>query len=188
VSSLDAWLPRYTVSEFHERVIDAPAERAMAALLAMPVDGDPIVRTLLALRGLAGNGRTMEMFGTGSGLFVELERTPTTFVFGGAHPLRRGAGGPARDPQTWLDWPRGGIKIVADFRALPLPGDPQHRTRLTTETRVLTLDRVSHLGFRAYWTVIGPFSALIRRRWLAQAAAAATAAEPIAATSSSRVT
>jgi hypothetical protein len=151
----------------------------------MPVDGDPIVATLLRLRGLAGRGRTMGEFGTGGGLFVELERTPTTFVFGGAHPLRRCGPKPARDADTWSAWPHGGIKLAADFRAHTLPGD---RCRLTTETRVLTLDRASHLGFRAYWTVIGPFSALIRRRWLAQAAAAATAAEPIAATSSSPVT
>src|SRR5690349_19197908 len=109
--SLDAWLPRFTVREFHAREIDAPAAPVMAALLAMPVDGDPIVATLLRLRGLAAHGRTMGQFGSG-GLFVELERTPVSFVFGGAHPLRPRGPAVARTAQEWAAWPHGGIRLL----------------------------------------------------------------------------
>jgi hypothetical protein len=35
-----------------------------------------------------------------------------------------------------------------------------------TETRVTATDRRALFLFRAYWLIIGPFSALIRRRWL----------------------
>ena len=38
-----------------------------------------------------------------------------------------------------------------------------------TETRVAAMDARSRRAFRAYWLAVGPFSALIRRRWLAAA-------------------
>jgi len=37
---------------------------------------------------------------------------------------------------------------------------------LATETRVAAMDPASRRAFRAYWLAVGPFSALIRRRWL----------------------
>ena len=36
-------------------------------------------------------------------------------------------------------------------------------TLLATETRVLCLDTASRRRFRLYWTLIGPFSGLIRK-------------------------
>jgi hypothetical protein len=62
------------------------------------------------------------------------------------------------------------LKIAADFRAKPVG---EARSRLSTETRVLPLDGMSRRLFRAYWLVVGPFSALIRRRWLRAIAAGA---------------
>ena len=38
--------------------------------------------------------------------------------------------------------------------------------RLATETRVRCTDEASRRSFRRYWTVVGPFSALIRREML----------------------
>jgi hypothetical protein len=40
---------------------------------------------------------------------------------------------------------------------------------LGTETRVAAMDAKSRRAFRRYWLAVGPFSALIRRRWLAAA-------------------
>jgi hypothetical protein len=42
----------------------------------------------------------------------------------------------------------------------------QNVTRLATETRVVCSDRSSRFRFRLYWTLIGPFSGLIRREVL----------------------
>jgi hypothetical protein len=39
-------------------------------------------------------------------------------------------------------------------------------SRLITETRVAATEKRALLGFRLYWVVVGPFSKLIRRRWL----------------------
>jgi hypothetical protein len=40
---------------------------------------------------------------------------------------------------------------------------------LRTETRVEAMDAGARRSFRAYWLAVGPFSSLIRRRWLAAA-------------------
>jgi hypothetical protein len=160
------WLPSFSVSERHERLVDLPAEEAIEAVLRSPVAPDPIVRTLFLLRGFGASDESVESFASRHG-FVVLERTPTTFVFGLATRFR---GRPRRagDPESWRSWSPPGLKIAADFRAVPVGED---RSRLSTETRVLPLDGTSRLLFRAYWLVVGPFSALIRRRWLRAIAA-----------------
>jgi hypothetical protein len=63
----------------------------------------------------------------------------------------------------------GTIKGAVNFRAEAIPGG----SRLTTETRVKASDARARRRFRLYWLAIGPFSALIRRRWLAAATASA---------------
>ena len=55
------------------------------------------------------------------------------------------------------------MKVAAYVRAEPAGAGA---TRLSTETRVLALDRRTRVVFRLYWLVVGPFSAVIRRRWL----------------------
>jgi len=47
-----------------------------------------------------------------------------------------------------------------DFRLTPLPGG---RTHLETTTRSDGTDDVARRPFRSYWTVIAPFSGLLRR-------------------------
>ncbi len=160
-TALDAWLPAYSVGERHERVVDLPPEEALTAILALPVAPDRLVRTLFRLRGYGASTESIGEFTSKNG-FVVLERTPTTYVFGIAARLR-GELRQASDRESWLSWGAPGVKIVADFRAEPM-GDAH--SRLTTETRVLALDRWSRVLFRLYWLVVGPFSALIRRRWL----------------------
>jgi hypothetical protein len=56
----------------------------------------------------------------------------------------------------------GYAKAALSFLAVPAPGG----CTLRTETRVLVSDDASRRRFLAYWGVIGPGSALIRRSWL----------------------
>jgi hypothetical protein len=60
----------------------------------------------------------------------------------------------------------GQIRLVFDITATAV-GDGV--TTLATETRVAAMDARSRRALRAYWLAVGPFSALIRRRWLAAA-------------------
>jgi hypothetical protein len=167
----ETWLPRFDVRERHERIVPLPPEQALEVALATPVAPDRIVRTLFRLRGLGSTDRTIGEFSSRGG-FLVLDRTPTTYVFGTTvlGPVPR----PTADVEAWRTWQARGVKIAADFRA-ESAGDGT--TRLSTETRVLALDRRSRLVFRAYWLVVGPFSALIRRRWLRAIAANAARAE-----------
>ena len=156
--------------EHHERLIDSSPEATMEATLRLPVAPDWIVRLLFLLRGLGAGQQSILEFGSTDG-FVLLEQTPTSLVFGAAGRWQGGQRS-ATNCDEWLGWSAPGIKIVADFRALPTG---HGRTRLTTETRVWPLDRASAFVFRLYWLVVGPFSALIRRRWLRAIARSAVA-------------
>jgi hypothetical protein len=168
--TVERWLPRFDVHERHELFVPLPPEQALEVALAAPAAPDRIVRTLFRLRGLGSTDGTIgEIFSRGR--FLALERTPTSYVFGAAVRLD-GNRRSATDVQAWQRWTAPGVKIAADFRAEPA-GDG---ARISTETRVLALDRRSRLVFRAYWLVVGPFSALIRRRWLRAIAARASRA------------
>ena len=165
-SPLDRWLPTFDVRERHERALPVAPERALELALDLPAAPDQIVRALLRLRGLRTDGRIEEFF-TAQG-FEPLERTATAFVVGVVStPWRpRGGLGP-------FDAPRPGtVRIVADFRSGPRPGGG---SVLSTETRVAAVDDDARRAFRRYWLAIGPFSKLIRRRWLAAVARRAAA-------------
>jgi hypothetical protein len=167
---LNRWLPVYYVREYHDRLVPGSPEQAMAATLRLPVAPDRIVRMLFRLRRLGAGRQTIAEFAS-SGGFLILDQTPTTFVFGLAGRLQGRR--LARSTAEWHGWSPPGVKIVADFRAARA-ADGQ--TRLSTETRVQSLDLTSRTLFRLYWLLIGPFSALIRRRWL-RAISRACAAE-----------
>jgi hypothetical protein len=140
VPLLDTVVPEYEVRERHQVALPLPPERALALALASPAAPDPIVRTLLRLRGLAVPRGSLEQFAT-TPPFRELARSETEFVAGLAP---------------------GRLRIAFDFRAEPHP----QGSLLTTETRVHALTPRARRLFRLYWLVVGPFSALIRRRWL----------------------
>jgi hypothetical protein len=166
VAELDRWLPEFDVREQHARELSLPPERALELALSCPVAPDPVVRTLLRLRGLRTRGTIAEFF-LAQG-FAELERTATAFVVGAvSSPWRPRAGlGAFHEPRP------GTVRIVADVRA-----EASGRgCVLSTETRVAAVDEAARRAFRRYWLAIGPFSKLIRRRWLAAVARRARAA------------
>src|SRR6266568_8960026 len=66
-------------------------------------------------------------------------------------------------------------RVTIAFGIWAVPLGPAGGTRLATETRVHATDSAARRRFRLYWFVVGPFSALIRRRWLAAARRAAEA-------------
>ena len=144
---LDSVLPSYEVREYHEVAVDASPEDAMAAALALRAASDPIVATLFWLRGVPGGGLSFKAFFSRLGL-EPVVQTDRAFVgVGDLFGVRIAFG-------MWAD-------------------DRGKGARLATETRVHELDSTARLRFRLYWLVVGPFSALIRRRWLAAARRAA---------------
>jgi hypothetical protein len=157
VPAIDRFLPRFDVSELHACALPVPPERAIEAVLATPVVPDAVVGALFSLRGLRGS-RSIEAALRGIG-FQVLERTPTEVVLGAAGKPWRPRGGLV----SFASPPPGTVRIAADFRAEPRPGG----CVLFTETRIAATDDAALRAFRRYWLLVGPFSALIRRRWLA---------------------
>ncbi len=161
MSRLDEFLPEYDVRERHERRVPGSPELAVAAALGAPVAPDALVRTLFRLRGLPGGGSVL---GAVRALgFVELVHEPACLVLGAAG-------------RPWT--PRGGGLVPFDRAgpgqvrlALELAASPAGAgfAQLVTETRVAAMDARARRAFRRYWLAVGPFSALIRRRWLAAA-------------------
>jgi hypothetical protein len=171
MAGVHAWLPRFDVRERHTIELPVPPERALEIALGLPAAPDRIVRLLIAGRGMTARHEPIERFFRAH-RFVELERSPTEWVVGAVGAVWRPRGGlvPLADAEAWraASVP-GTIKAAADFCAQPAPGG----TCLSTETRVLAADDRARRAFRLYWLAIGPFSALIRRRWLAAAMASA---------------
>ena len=159
VAQIDRFLPTWDEHEVHAVVVCASPEQALATALAVPCAPD-VVRVLLRLRGLPASGSIEELFRSLG--FVELAREADEVVVGASGmPWRARARIGAFDEAG-----AGTVRIAANFRVEPLPDG---RTRLSTETRVAGVDADARRAFRRYWRLVGPFSALIRRRWLASA-------------------
>jgi hypothetical protein len=146
---LDAVLPRYDVREYHETTVYASPEAALAAVLALPAARDPVVAALFWLRRIPGGNLPLRDFFPQLGIRPAIS-TPTAFI---------GLG----------DF--FGVTIAFGIWAVPL--DAARRSRLATETRVHAANSAARRRFHLYWLVVGPFSALIRRRWLSAARRAA---------------
>jgi hypothetical protein len=157
VSRLDEFLPGYEVRERHERYVGASPETAVAAALGTPVAPDGLVRTLFRVRGLPGGGSVLGSMRT-IGL-TPLVEEPACVVLGAA-------GRPWSSRARLVPFDKAGaghVRIVVEISAVAAaPGE----SMLATETRVAAMDAASRRAFRAYWLAVGPFSSLIRRRWL----------------------
>ncbi len=174
-SLLDRYLPEFDVRERHSRVLYADVDAVQAAVGQTDLTGIPVVRALLVLRALPGRLRA-RLGGRATPVsppftladmpragWTALAEGPEEVVFGTlTRPWRLGNEAPlVVDRESFAAFSRPGYaKIAFSIRADP---DGPHRTRVTTETRVATTDPRSRRRFAAYWVVVGPLSALIRR-------------------------
>ena len=154
--ALDDALPLYDVNEVHTIALTCSPEEALELALSAPAAPDRFVAALFRARRLPPGTTIQGLFDTMG--FDTLAHTPTEVVVaasgtpwgirGGTRPYA--AAGP------------GTVRIAADIRAVPA----EEGCVLSTETRVQAVDDRARRIFRRYWFVVGPFSSLIRRRWL----------------------
>ena len=149
---IDEVLPHYDVHEVHS----IACARSLEEALATPVAADPVVRVLLRLRGLRTTGTIGEAFARAG--FQVLARDQQELVLGAAGTPWKPGG-----VVTFAEARPGTVRMVANVVA--------DGRRVSTETRVAAVDEAARRAFRRYWFVVGPFSALIRRRWLKRIAA-----------------
>ncbi len=172
---LDSYLPDYDVTEFHAGIVDADLTRTWNAIRHADLSAIGLVRALLLLRSAPGRlsalagGRPppprpplrlddMPLAG-----FKLLEERPHEIAFGFVgRPWKVGAEQPltiGRSEFAAFSDP-GYAKVAFTIRAQP---HGANRTLVSTETRTATTDPDSRRRFAAYWRLIGPISALMRR-------------------------
>jgi hypothetical protein len=163
-------MPTWHFRERHQRSTDAAPHSLLAAAEQLTWADVPVLRALMRVRtaGRVPHHPDQRILDGMSGIgFAVLHRSGDELVIGAVgRPWRPGGAG--APPLLALDEPAatftefdapGWAKMIANFRVVD--------GELSTETRVLLTDDRSRRAFGRYWLLIHPFSALIRRRWLA---------------------
>ena len=176
MSLLARYLPRHDFSETHSIRIAAPPAAVLDAVARADLTDDPLVRTLLRLRGLPLRLRRRlspqpvagEDVWTGFGLhrFTPLGRdADQEIAYGLTGRFWEATGGlvAVADAQAFEHFNQpGAAKLVMTWIAQPQAGG----TQLTTITRVACPDEATRKRFAPYWYLIRPASGFIRGRAL----------------------
>jgi hypothetical protein len=158
--ALDGALPQFDVNEVHSISLRCGPEAAVQRALAAPAAPDRLTAALFRARGVRSGTTVQELFDwTG---FETLTRSATEVVFAASGTPWRPSGGLAPFDAA----KPGTVRVATDIRGVAVAGG----CVLSTETRIQAVDASARRAFRRYWLVVGPFSGLIRRRWLRAAA------------------
>ena len=179
---LDQFAPVWQFREFHTIVIAAPSERVFDAIERVQPDEIFLFNTLIRIRAF-GRPPPPDVQAAGAGgnslidvalktTFVQLSRDiPRELVVGtivGRPPGRRT---PLTAGMFQQELPDGFALATMNFVVTP---DGPNRSIVSTETRVYANSPSARRRFAAYWRLIYPGSALIRRMWLRAIARRAT--------------
>lgn len=158
ISLIDKWLPKYTFSEFHEIVVNCPIESVYRVAKDFNMSKSKLAILLCKIRRLPVKRFNLQDFITDIG-FTNLEEN---------YPYENLVGFWARtkiekipDYESFSNnsiSPR--LKVVFNFKFEKLEAG---KTRVSTETRVLCVASVTKFTFGLYWSVIKPFSGVIRK-------------------------
>jgi hypothetical protein len=170
-SRLDTVTPAWQFREVHRRHIAAPPERVFAAIREVRADEIAFFHALTWIRRFgrpappsimnAGNEPIVDVALKGG--FVALaEEAPRELVIGTA-VVRPPGPRVAVTPALFASPPPGVALATMNFR---VTSDGANGSWISTETRVVTTSAQARRVFAAYWRVIYPGSALIRRMWL----------------------
>jgi hypothetical protein len=174
-SRLDEFAPAYQFHESHATHVEATPAQTFRAIRAITADEILLFRALTSIRrfGRAGPESILNApekqplldVATRTSFLLLAEDADREVVVGTlvvAPAGFRPRGRPMPDAFKRLSDP-GFAKATMNFRVEP---DGAGGSHVTTETRVFATDAASRYRFAAYWRVIYPGSALIRRMWL----------------------
>ena len=164
---IDEFLPVYDFSERHETKIRASASKVYAAVNATDFSESWMIWGLTALRGLGWSnfGKKVTLGDIAKDKFVILGEKPNEEILLGlagkfwtlTGNLQKVNAGNFKGFNE-----KGFAKAVWNFSVSESNGE----TLLKTETRIQCLDEDSRQSFALYWTVIKPFSGLMREEML----------------------
>lgn len=171
MTRLDSLAPSPDAAEFHQIAVRAEPDVVYRALWTTDLGGSPIVKALLTLRSLpamiVGHARRsaptavtlQHIIDAGFGVLAEEPGREVVLGVSGRFWRPTGNVEPFDRESFARAVPAGMARAVWNFRVEPA-GD--RVTTLSTETRVTCGDAASRRKFRLYWTVVRPFSGLIR--------------------------
>ena len=172
-SRINEFLPNHDFSARYEIRINAPASAVYQCLRRSDFSELWLVRVLMTIRTgkrlpanrVPGDLR-QRLQGTG---FVILSEVPNEeIVIGVAGRFWRPDGGRCME-LTAKDFaafsPSGYAKVAWNFK---LRADSTESTVLSTETRIKCFGQAALRKFRIYWSLVGPFSGLMRKAILKQ--------------------
>ena len=173
--ALDEFAPVYQFNEFHSILIRAPRERVYHAIKLVTADEILFFRTLIWIRRFGRTGPESIMNAPERQPLLAVA-TRTSFLLLRDEQNREIVVGTAVVAPP--GWRPSSHPTPEDFKAFHEPGfalaamnffledaNPG-ACRVTSETRVYATDLSVGRRFAAYWRVIYPGSALIRRMWL----------------------
>ena len=172
-SRIDEFLPNYDFCAAYEIRIDAPTSVVYECLLRSDFSELWLVRVLMTLRSGKRLPRNRvpsdlrrRLQGTG---FVMLAEAPgDELVIGVAGQFWRPDGGRCLDltADEFAGFSRPGYaKVAWNFKLL---AESPESTLLSTETRIKCFGQAALWKFRIYWSLVGPFSGLMRKAILKQ--------------------
>lgn len=154
--------------------MNAPPERAFEAIRAVTAGEIPLFRALTWIRRLGRSGsegilQAPEQLplldvATRNSFLLLAQESGRELVIGTIVLAPPGTRITSRDAEAFKALTQPGFaKATMNFLIEPMGSG---RSLITTETRVFATDASSRRRFAAYWRVIYPGSALIRRMWL----------------------
>jgi hypothetical protein len=170
---LDEFVPAWQFREFHAIDIDAPPARVFEAITRVKANEIFLFRTLTWLRrggrrlpeGIlnAGEHRSLIDVATQTSFVRLADDAPRELVVGTVVVAPPGIRRALTAEVFQKSLPPGFALAAMNFRITP---EGANRSVLSTETRVFANSPQACRRFAAYWRVIYPGSALIRRMWL----------------------
>ena len=158
---IDKYLPQYTFGEYHETVVNCPIQNVYDVARDFDLSKSKLIKFLFRLRGLPTKRMSLQDFIVDMG-FTYLEENPPHEYLTGFWMRPRIEKIPSYEDfvnDSISSW----IKVVWNFQFEKLEKD---KTKVSTETRVLCVAPITKFTFGLYWSIIKPFSGLIRKKML----------------------
>ncbi len=158
---IDKYLPQYTFNEFHEIVVNCPIENVYHVAKDFDLSKSKLITLLFKIRGLPTKRLNLQNFIIDMGFSTLEENYPYENVVGFwiRAKLEKIPNNEAFLNDLISPW----LKAVWNFKFEELD---KEKTKVSTETRVLCIASFTKITFGLYWSIIKPFSGIIRNKML----------------------